>query len=287
MRRPWYVSLCLGLVLPLVGCGSGDTIAYQIHWVFVNTSAAPAVFIASDATEFEVTVPAGGTEASSTDGETRGATTTQVKVTVQQASLTKGVQYADAQVEDRGTTTVTATWDGNVLSLDAGGSCAQAQATIPSAPSASSCTAPKTWNLVGVTGTTTGTYQDMARSGSGTLSGFNPPQTVVEGETYTVSATFGGSMTAAAGWDGITTNMTVGLADYDTLNPLTGPEGTNPYTFKQVAVTGTISTSVTITVAWSPRPYGPATTTISIAAFGSWFVAGSSPRQVATYQRAP
>jgi hypothetical protein len=267
-------------ILALAACPGITEKQLTISWVFKNESLASVAFTGSveDDNAGPITVAAGQTGSTST---TVDKTEDFVTATVSVSALPRPSQ-AETTVNGN-QLTVTAIWDGVTLAVFANeGGCAPATAARPASPLGPSvCTAPKTWNLVGVTGTTTGNFQDIAASGSGTLSGFNPPATVQEGETYTVSATFSGSLTAAAGWDGIRVNIHVFIADYNT------SPGINPNTSKLVTITGTKSESVTVTTAWSPRPQTPSTTTFTLEAGGDWLMAGTAPHLVATYSKVP
>lgn len=277
IARRWSPGLILTLAAAVLGCpldstGTGDK-NYTLNWIFVNNESSSSIYdavflgrdLASNASVRRFPDDDGGTETGTTVSIYKSGT---IQVLVQVEGALGAVRKAvtsTVPVEPDKATTITALWDGFTLLVSA---------TVGAAP---------TWKLVGPnTGDASGSWQDIGGSASGTLSGFNPPTEVEEGKTYTISATFSGSATAAAGWDGIKRNIQVAIQDYDTY-----PGLSQQYTVKQVTVTGTISDAVTVTAAWSPRPATPNTTTFTLQAAGTWGMGGSTPTLVATYSKVP
>jgi hypothetical protein len=131
------------------------------------------------------------------------------------------------------------------------------------------------WNLTGVTGSAEGIFLDQSATANGTLT-FNVPASVQEGDNVTVSATFTGTVTALPGWEGIQTNITVGIVDRGVPGLVVNNSRLLERAFP--AATG----SITVTGAWT-IPANP--TTLSIEAGGGFTIAGSPANLVATYSR--
>jgi hypothetical protein len=277
------LGLALGCLFTL-GRGPDETEKYQIVWEFQNLSCDLLQFVTfrgeenGDLTEAVTVEPPNTKTVSTTRVFTRHTTDLSVTISYPGGGDTK---FLNVDVARALTTRIFAKWDGFTLTLSSigPGSTIATRLALPQA--ASACQAPAaTWRLEGVTGTAAATFQDISLSGNGSLSGFDPPQTVREGDTYTVSATFSGTLTAAAGWDGTRTSITVGLADHNMLN------GINPSNSRQITVTGTISESITVTTAWTPGPIANATS-FTLNAGGGFGVAGTPPSLVATYRKVP
>ena len=277
LARRWCPALCLGLVIALDGCASVTPPEgrYSLRWNYVNNSCDPnqsATFRGEDHGDLTAgrTVAPNGGRASETSERAWTDSRTNVIVTATYPGGTKSADLTSIPVSAGSTTDVYATLGGTPLFLSV-------LTSDPSVPIQCS------WKLDGITGNASGSWQDIGGSATGTLT-FNPPQEITEGSTYQVSATFSGSATAAAGWDGIKRNITVGIGDLNTLNPLLGSDGLNPHADKLVTVTGMVSESVTITAAWSPRPQSANTTTFTLQAAAGWGM-GASVIRVATYSR--
>jgi hypothetical protein len=138
-----------------------------------------------------------------------------------------------------------------------------------------------TWTLQGITGSDTGSWEDLASTAGGTLV-IDVPQTVQEGQTYVITVTFSGTASAKEGWAGIEVLIQAGFADRNTSN------GINPTNSRQVTLNPSVEDSIAVTAQWSPihSEASNVEDTILIEASGGFSIAGTAPHMVATYVRA-
>lgn len=135
-----------------------------------------------------------------------------------------------------------------------------------------------TWRLDSISGSASGTWQDIAASGSGTLD-LIVPTTVTEGQSYTVSSTFTGSLTVNAGWGGYSTNASISILD----RGISSLHVVNNRATGSLAV-GTSAQVITVSGTWV-IPSNQ--TTLALEAGGGLTMAGTTPNRVARYSKLP
>lgn len=271
------------LALAGAGCDAGPPSNYTIVWIFTNNSNASAVMTGIDAGHSSGgTVAAHSTTAPSTSTDLLSGNALPVTITVVAGGTTK-TTTSTVPIGATSITTITVIWDGADIDVHSSVRCkATLRATgggIVAPHSEDGCDAPVRWQLAGVTGAASGSWQDGFGSATGSLT-FSPPQSIEEGEVVPVTATFTGSVTEAAGW-ARNASLSVGIADY-------GSPGISVNNVRDLGTANlSASGSVTVTGQWTVPSNA---TTISIQAGGNILQGGppnSQLNRVATYTKVP
>jgi hypothetical protein len=251
---------------------------YTLVWQFENNYCESATFLATyaDLEQVRANVGSGDNSTVETFSEYRGSPTHVTVVATTSTGTTTGSGDVVIASNRRTTVNVTLLVDGQVSISTL------APTTSIAATAAPACVAPKTtWTLVGITGPTTVNVSDQYASATGRLV-LNVPQTVTEGSTVSVSATYTATVTAAPGWSP-RIELSAGLVDRDPFGVLQTSNVVN-LGIANPTVTG----SATVTANWIIPPNRPLM--LKLEAGGqvhSGGPPGSTLNLVATYARSP
>jgi hypothetical protein len=285
------------LLIPLAQCGTAlvET-RYSVTFVFINTSSSPATFRGWDYAEAHdhytenVLVVAGGTGTTRIEEQVSGSSTAlAVSVFVngdkvgESGNLDTPISDDDDQV-----ITVTAVWNGSVLTASVSAPCTTApRAASTTGPSVAACQPATTWRLQGVTGNASGSWSDQSGTGTGTLTA-NFPQEVQVNGSYAISATFSGTFTAIPAWSGIRQNISVSICDRSpttsSSTPLCGSDAASSKLLDRAELVA--SGSVTWSGTWHVTTLAE-NTSFTVEAGGGFTLPGTPLKLVATYSKVP